>query len=317
MSQGVLGAAAPKREWHNGKISRYPCRECRNRGLFLHGLMYGTSVFEGIRAYWNAERRQMYVFRLEDHFRRMLNNATGIMQFDVPYTAEQLAAATVELLRAERYRQNVYIRPIIYLDDAKIGVYGSRVAVIIMVVPFDKYNLTGKDTLDVCVTRWQRAGNDMLPPRGKIGGLYAQSYLAKREAKDNGFDDSIFLNADGSVSEGSAANIFFVKGRVLYTPDTASNILEGITRRTIMRLAADELDIQTLEGTIAPSMIYEADEMFFCGTGAEIEPIASVNRAHVVGSGGVGIITGRIQETYFGIVYGKNPKYENWLTAVY
>jgi len=314
---GMPVRIVPKLEWHNGKIYSYPCPTDQKRGLFIHALMYGTSVFEGIRAYWNPEHQQMYLFRGIDHFERMLRNARDIMKFVVPYTAEQLTGATLDLLRRDGYQQNVYIRPIIFLEDPKIGVYGKRVSVIIMVVPFEKYNLKDKNSLSVCVSSWKRATNAMLPPKGKIGGLYAQSYLAKEEAQRIGFDDAIFLNLDGTICEGSAANLFMVKEGTLYTPDFASNILGGITRSTLMEIARNDLGLTVVETSLPASMLNETDEMFFCGTGAEIEPISKIDDLNVVGNGDVGPITQQLQTAYFDIVYGRNADYENWLVAVY
>ncbi len=307
----------PRYEWHDGKIYRYPCPNDKRMGLYFKGFMYGSSIFEGIRAYWNPELENLFVFRLADHFKRMLDNARGIMNFDVPYSVEDLVNATVQLLRKEKFKTNVYIRPIIFLNDMGIGVDGSSASVFIVVVPFDKYNLKNKDSLSVRLTTWRRADNSMLPPRGKIGGLYAQSHLAKKEARLSGYDDSIFLNADGTISEGSAANLMWVKDGKLYTPDTNSNILEGITRKTILELAQNKLGLDTLEGAWSSGWIYYADEMFFCGTGAEIEPISSINNTHVVGDGSVGLITREIQRVYFDIVYGKDQSHYEWLTPVY
>ncbi|KKR78520.1 MAG: hypothetical protein UU22_C0021G0002 [Parcubacteria group bacterium GW2011_GWA2_40_8] len=307
----------PRLEWHDGKIYKYPCPADRKMGLFFKGFMYGISIFEGIRAYWNPELENLFVFRIRDHFERMINNAIGIMKFDVPYTADELTEATLKLLRKEKYRTNVYIRPLIFLNDMGVGVDGNSVSVIIVAVPFEKYNLKNKDSLSVCLTTWRRADNSMLPPRGKIGGLYAQSHLAKKEARLAGYDDAIFLNANGTISEGSAANIMWVKNGKLYTPDTDSNILEGITRKTIFELATNELGLETLEGEWSSGWIYSADELFFCGTGAEIEPISSINKTHAVGNGSVGPITLKIQKVYFDIVYGRDRSHSEWLTPVY
>ncbi len=284
--------------------------------IMTHALNYGTGVFEGIRAYWNEREGQLFVVRLLDHYRRMLQSIK-LLRMELGLTAEQMSNLTVELLRREGYHEDVYIRPLAYKANEIIGVrlHNLRDAFAIFAVPFGKY-IEQQEGAKVCFSSWRRNDDNAIPPRGKVTGAYVNSALIKSEAMLNGYDEAIVLNADGHVSEGSAENLFIVRGGKLITPPVSANILEGITRQAIMDLARTELGIETVERQIDRSEVYIADEAFFCGTGVEVTPIGSVDRIPL-GSGGVGPITRQIRDLYFRVVRGEEPKYRDWLTPVY
>jgi branched-chain amino acid aminotransferase len=284
--------------------------------IMTHAFNYGTGVFEGIRAYWNADQEQLYAVRLRDHYRRLLQSTRVLrMQFDLD--AEQMSALTVELLRREGYREDTYIRPLAYKANEIIGVrlHNLRDEFAIFAVPFGKY-IEQQEGAKVCFSSWRRNDDNAIPPRGKITGGYVNSALIKSEAMLNGYDEAIVLNADGHISEGSAENFFIVRGGKLITPPVSANILEGITRQLIIDLAKDEFGVETVERQIDRSEVYIADEAFFCGTGVEITPIGSVDQIPL-GNGGAGPITRRISELYFRLVRGNEPRYMDLLTPIY
>jgi branched-chain amino acid aminotransferase len=284
--------------------------------IMTHALNYGTGVFEGIRAYWNADQEQLYAVRLRDHYRRLLQSTRVLrMQFDLD--ADQMSALTVELLRREDYREDTYIRPLAYKANEIIGVrlHNLRDEFAIFAVPFGKY-IEQQEGAKVCISSWRRNDDNAIPPRGKITGSYVNSALIKSEALLNGYDEAMVLNADGHLSEGSAENLFIVRGGKLITPPVTANILEGITRQLIINLAKDELGVETVERQIDRTEVYIADEAFFCGTGVEVTPIGSVDQIPL-GTGIVGPITRRIRELYFRIVRGDEPRYMDLLTPIY
>ncbi len=283
--------------------------------IMTHTFNYGTGAFAGIRGYWNAEQEQLYVFRILDHYRRFLNSGKFLLA-QVDYTPEQLAEVTVELLAKEGWQQDCYIRPLLYKADEVIGVrlHNLRDEVAIFSLPFGKY-IQDEEGAKVCTSSWRRVDDTAIPARGKLIGSYINSALIKSEAMLNGFDEAIVLNQDGHVAEGSAENLFMVRNGVLITTPVHSNILEGITRRTIMQLAREELDIPVVVRTIDRSELYVADEAFFCGTGVQIVAIASVDH-RPVGTGRMGPITQRIRDLYFRIVRGQEPKFMDWLTPI-
>lgn len=283
--------------------------------IMTHTFNYGTGAFAGIRGYWNEEKEQLFVFRILDHYRRFLNSAKFLLA-TVDYTPEQLADITVDLLSREGWRQDCYIRPLLYKADEAIGVrlHNLRDAVAIFSLAFGKY-IQDEEGAKVCTSTWRRVDDTVIPARGKLIGSYMNSALIKSEAMLNGFDEAIVLNQDGHVAEGSAENLFIVRDGTLITPPVQSNILEGITRRTIMYLAQEEFGVPVLEREIDRSEIYLADEAFFCGTGVQIAAIASVDHRKI-GTGRIGPITEQIRDLYFRIVRGQEAKYMHWLTPV-
>jgi branched-chain amino acid aminotransferase len=298
--------------WFDGRVCQY--HEARV-GLLTHGLNYGTGVFEGIRAYWNAEREQLYTLRMPEHFERMRSNAR-ILQMQLPLSTDELCAITVDLLRRNRYREDVYIRPIIFKSAEIIGVKLHDVpeSFAICTAPMGDY--VGTTGISCMVSSWRRIDDTMAPARAKCTGLYVNSALATSEALQNGFDEAIFLSMDGHVCEGSAENIFIVRQGTIHTPPPSDNILEGITRQGLMHIASEELGLDVVERSIDRSELYAADEVFMCGTGAQVAPVVEIDRRRI-GDGEPGPLTMRIQDLYAGIVNGTNDKYAEWLSPVY
>ncbi|MGQ9568465.1 MAG: branched-chain amino acid transaminase [Anaerolineae bacterium] len=284
--------------------------------IMAHVVNYGTGCFEGIRAYWNAEAAQLYVFRMRDHYQRLLRSCR-ILHIALPYDADELGEITAELLRKEGYREDVYIRPLAYKGSEGIGVRLHDLVdeFAVFAVPFGKY-ISKEGGIRACVSSWRRVHDNAIPARAKIIGAYVNSAFSKTEAHLNGFDEAIVLTDDGHVSEGSAENLFLVRDGQLITPPVTDNILEGITRATLMDLAREELGIPTVERRIHRTELYIADEAFFCGTGVELVPIAEIDH-RLVGTGEVGPITRRLQALYTRVVRGQEPKYLHWCTPVY
>jgi branched-chain amino acid aminotransferase len=284
--------------------------------VMTHALHYGTGWFGGLRGYWNEEQEQLYVFRIQDHYRRFLNSGR-ILFADLGYTAAQLADITLELLRREGWRQDCYIRPLAYKADEMIGVrlHGLHDAVTIFSLPFGRY-IQAEEGAKVCFSSWRRVDDNMIPARGKFTGSYVNSAFIKSEAMLNGYDEALVLTQEGHIAEGSAENFFLVRDGVLITPPVHSNVLEGITRRTVIHLAQAELGLQVVERDIDRSEVYIGDEAFFCGTGVQIASIASVEH-RPIGNGAMGPITAALRDLYFRVVRGQEAKYMEWVTPVY
>lgn len=279
-----------------------------------HAFNYGTGCFGGIRAYWNDDDKQLYAFRLRRHFQRFLDSAR-LMCIAVPYSVEELSEIALELLRREDYHQDCYLRPMAFKATADITprLYDLDDALAMYTRPQGNYI---KLEVRAAISSWRRVDDNSIPARGKITGSYINSAFAHSEAYWNGYDEAIVLTEDGHISEGSAENIFMIRHGKLITPSVMDNILEGITRATVMELASKELGIEVLERTIDRSEIYLADEAFFTGTGAQVAAIVEIDH-RPLGDGGTGPITRKIQELYFRTVRGRNPKYMQWLSPVY
>jgi len=285
-------------------------------GVMTHAFNYGTAVFEGIRGNWNGDDEQIYVFRLEDHYRR-LRKSCRILKLDLPYTDEELADITVRLVAMCGYNEDIYLRPIAYKSSEVVGVriHNLESDFLIYVTPFGPY-LDIEKGARCCTSSWRRVEDTGIPARAKINGIYVNSALAKTEAIENGLDEAIMLNEDGHVSEGSGENIFIVEDGRLITPSVSSNILVGITRETVITLAREELGVETIERPIDRSELYVADECFMTGTAAHVTPVTEVDR-RPVGDGARGPITADIQRLYFEVVRGKSAKYARWCTPCY
>ena len=292
-----------------------PLRDA-NINVMTHGFNYGTAVFEGVRAYWNPDEEQLFALELLAHYRRIKSSAR-LLLMEVRQSPEELADLTVELLRRDGLREDMYVRPIIYKSSETIGVrlHNLDAEITIFAVPFGQY-IDTEGGIRAQVSTWRRTDDNAIPARGKITGAYVNGALAKSEAQLNGFDEAIVLTADGHVSEGSAENLFMVKGGVLITPAVTDNILEGITRRRLLEIARDELGIATSERSIDRTELYTADEVFLCGTGAQISPVIEIDR-RPVGGGRPGPITKDLSRIYFDAVRGRLPAYRDWLTPVY
>ncbi|MFH1683735.1 MAG: branched-chain amino acid transaminase [Candidatus Margulisiibacteriota bacterium] len=285
-------------------------------GIMTHAFNYGTGVFEGIRGYWNNDQQQMYVLKLKDHYERMLRSCKA-MHINVDETLDDLIKITVELVLKNAYQQDVYIRPIAYKSEEKIGLglRGIEDDLAIYLAPFGEY-LDISAGIKVCISKYRRIGEASMPAGAKLTGTYFNSSLAKADAQERGFVEVITLSHKGNVAEGSGENLFMVKKGQLITPPLSDDILPGITRLAVMNLAKNELGIKTFERSFKPSALYKADELFFCGTGAQISPIVQVEKKKI-GNGKVGPVTAKLQEIYFKAVRGETIKYRKWLTPVY
>lgn len=281
-----------------------------------HGFAYGTGCFEGIRGYWNESDQQVYLFRLREHFERLLCSCK-ILQISLPYTVDQLIDICVELVQRNGQRQDVYLRPVAYKGAQTIGVrlHGLQDDFIITSEPQGDYVAT--TGMRCGVSTWRRIDDNAIPARAKICGAYVNSAFAKSEAIQNGFDEAIMLTHEGHVSEGSAENIFLVMNGELVTPAPTENILLGITRDSVMELASRELGHITRERQIDRTELYVADEIFLCGTGAQVAPVISVDH-RPVGNGQVGPIASAIKQLYSDATHGRLPGYHTkWCTPVY
>lgn len=282
--------------------------------LLTHALHYGTAVFEGIRGYWSDADQELYIFRAREHYERWRANAR-ILKMELPLTAKELCGLTCELIARNHFRTDLYIRPLVYKSRQGIGVhYGPESEFAIAALPFGTY-LDSSQGLRVCVTSWRRLDDNAIPARGKICGAYVNSALAGDEARAAGFDEAIFLTQDGHVAEGSASNIFLVRNGQLITPPVYDNVLEGITRATLMEIARD-FWVETVERPVDRSELYLADEIFFCGTAFEVAPVIEVDHRRV-GQGAIGPLTRRLLDTYRDIAHGRTPRGSHWRLPVY
>jgi len=306
-------ASLPKYAFFEGKI--VPFSEAKV-SIATHALHYGTGAFGGLRGYWNADKEELYVFRPIDHFTRLLGSAR-MLRMDLPYTAAQLVDILVELLRTEDMREDCYIRPLIYKATPTIGVrlhdLEDRFAV--FALPYGQY-LEQEEGMHVTISSWRRIDDNAIPARGKITGAYINSALIVSDAKAAGFDDALVLNEDGHIAEAAAANFFIVRGGVAITPPITANILEGITRRTVIQLLQEELGVEVVERNIDRTELYICDEAFSCGTGYQVAAVTRVDYRNI-GNGLMGPVTSRLRDLYFDIVRGRKPKYASWLVPVH
>ena len=294
--------------WRNGQLIPW---EQANIHVMSHVIHYGSSVFEGIRAY--GQPQGSAIFRLPEHIQRLLDSAK-IYRMEIPYDLEELCAATVQLVEANGVAP-CYIRPIALRGYGEIGVSpkGSPVEVYIANFPWGKY-IPGHGGADVCISSWNRIAPNTMPSLAKAGANYMNSQLINMEAETNGYAEGIGLDVNGLVSEGSGENIFIVRNGVLFTPPLASSVLSGITRDSVLTIAR-HLGLTIKERSIPRELLYIADEVFFSGTAAEVQPIRSIDRI-VVGDGKPGEITKKIGEEFIAIANGLKPDRFGWLTPV-
>ena len=302
-----------KYAYFEGKI--IPSEEA-NINIMTHAFNYGTGIFEGIRGYWSAKDEQLYIFKLKEHYERMFRNF-NLFKIEIPISIEDACEVTIELARKNEYRQDMYIRPIGYKSSYEIGprLDGLDNEFAIFNIPLGDYVNTS-DGLDVMVSSWRRMPDNSIPARSKATGIYINSALAATEAKESGFDEAIMLTQDGCVSEGSAMNLFMIRDGVLITTPVTADILEGITRQTIIQVAREQMSLETIIRPIQRTELYIADELFFCGTGAQVAPVTSVDR-RPVGGGNPGELAMKLQALYFSIVQNGLQEYSNWLTPAY
>lgn len=280
-----------------------------------HAIHYGTAVFEGIRGNWNNKQKQLYIFRLKDHYER-LRRGCQVLNIDLPYSADKLCQTTIEVVAKGGFQEDIYIRPLAYKSSQNLGlrVHNLEDDFLVFAFPWGPY--LDMDSARCGVSSWVRPAGNMIPPRAKITGIYVNNSLAKTEAVLNGFDEAIMLTPDGYVSEGSGENIFLVINGKLVTPSSGNNILIGITRDTVMELAQNELGLETIERRIDRSELYTADECFLTGTAAHLTPVSEIDHRKI-SDGKVGKITKNIQTLYMESIRGSNQKYLKWCTPVY
>jgi len=284
-------------------------------GIMTHCIHYGTALFEGIRGNWNSEQKQIYLFRLKEHYER-LRNGCRVLKIDLPYTIDELCQITIELVERCGFQEDIYVRPLAYTSSQALGVrlHNLDSDFLVFIIPWGPY--LDVDKAKCGTSSWRRPSDNVIPPQAKICGMYASNALAKTEAIEHGFDEAILLAPDGHVSEGSGENIFLVIDGKLVTPASYNNILTGITRNTVIELAQKELGIETIERPVDRSELYMAEECFLTGTAANITPVAEVDHRKI-GNGEIGEITSKLQKIYSEVIRGNNQKYLDWCTPAY
>lgn len=280
-----------------------------------HAFNYGTNVFEGIRAYWSADAEQLFVFRPVEHYSRLRLSAR-FYGMELRYSPEELSCITARLLSRDQVRQDVYIRPLLYKSTGEIGLWREdlRDGFVVFYVPMGKYISDGG--IRCSVSSWRRPDGNAAPARAKIGGSYAAMAMARYEAMSRGFDEALMLTADGKVGEGTGENIFLVQDGGLVTPCSGDDLLAGITRSTIIDLARNELGRPVVERSVNRSELYASDEVFLCGTAAEVTPVAQIDH-HAIGDGQVGPVTAAVRSLYADVVHGRATEYWGWCLPVY
>ena len=276
---------------------------------------FGLNVFEGIPCYWNDEKKQLFAFRLNDHYDRLLRSCK-LIQIDVPYTKEEMKKALVDVVKANEYDENLSVRQTIFVDG--FGSWGSQDPTDMFVAPIPKGRMSkeyNKKGLNCCITSWRRISDNTLSPRIKCGANYINSRVGQREALRNGYDTCIFLNEFGKVAEGPGSCFFMVKNGCLITPQLTDAVLESITRDTIIQLAT-RLGIKVVERTIDRTELYTADEAFLCGSAMEVTPVLFVDK-YVVGNGETGEITMKLHKAYLDAAQGKVEDLLSWVTPIY
>jgi branched-chain amino acid aminotransferase len=306
-------ASLPRFAFFRGRVVRYTDARV---GLLTHALNYGTAVFGGLRGYWNEDEKELFVFRPLDHFHRLRDSAR-LLRMSLVQTEADLWEGLKSLLRAEAARDDVYVKALAFYGDETIGVrlHDLTPEVSLVAFPFGRY-VENEENAHVCISSWQRVSDNVLPARGKIAGAYVNSALAKSDAQLAGFDEALVLNDGGHVCEGSAENLFVVRGGVVVTPPVTEDILEGITRRTVLQLLREHLDVEVAERPIDRTEVYLAEEVFLTGTGAQITAVTRVDH-RPVGSGRVGEVTGRLRELYFDVVRGRVAAHREWCQPVW
>jgi branched-chain amino acid aminotransferase len=282
--------------------------------IMTHAFMYGTAVFEGIRAYWNADEGVLYGLKLREHMERIRRNAGMLLMTDLP-PVDELVRIVVETIRRNKFEQDAYVRPCFYKSGQSVGVRLHHLPheLTVFAVPFGNYIDIDKG-VRLMTSTWRRNADDALPARGKIVGGYVNMAFQKSEAELNGFDEALVLTNDGHASEASAANMFVVRDGILLTPPVSDDILEGVTRRAVLELA-EVLGIPVETRSIDRSEIYVADEMFLCGTGVQLAPVIELDHRPIAG-GAIGPITKQLHEAYFAAVRGNDARFAHWLTEI-
>jgi branched-chain amino acid aminotransferase len=282
--------------------------------IMTHAFMYGTAVFEGVRAYWNEEQGTLYGLKIREHVERIRLNARMLLMDPVP-SVDELTRLILETVRRNDFREDAYIRPSFYKSSRQIGVrlHHLEHELYIIALPFGNYIDTDSG-VRLMSSSWRRNADETIPARGKIVGGYVNMAFQKSEAELNGFDEALVMTADGHASEGSAANLFVVRDGTLLTPPVTDDILEGVTRQAVLEIAANE-GIPAEIRSIDRSELYVADEAFLCGTGVQVSPVVEIDH-RPIGSGEVGPIARLIRDRYFDAVRGRLAEYRHWLTPI-
>ena len=285
-----------------------------NVNVMTHSFMYGTAVFEGIRAYWNANQGKLYGLKLREHMERIRRNAGMLFMSDLA-PVDELVRIVVETIARNGFREDAYIRPCFYKSGRSVGVrlHNLPHELVVLAVPFGNYVDT-EAGLRMMTSTWRRNADEALPARGKIVGGYVNMAFQKSEAELNGFDEALVLTPDGHASEASAANMFVVRDGILLTPPVTDDILEGVTRSAILELAR-ELGIKHEIRSIDRSEIYVADEMFLCGTGVQLAPVTELDHRKIAG-GAIGPVTKQVHQAYYAAVRGDDKRFMHWLTEI-
>ena len=285
-------------------------------GIMTHALHYGTAVFEGIRGNWNPIKEKMFVFRLKEHYERLIKGCK-ILNMDINYSVQDLCNITIDLIKASGYKEDIYIRPLAYKSEEKVAnlkLHELESSFALMIVPFGNY-IDNEKPIRCQTSSWRRPHDSMMPTGVKLSGLYTTSILAKTEAIMAGFDEAILLNFDGSVSEGSGENLFMLRDGDLVTPSETENCLLGITRDCVFEIASNEFGMEIKSRKIHRSEIYLADEVFLTGTAAHITSVGQLDNRNI-SSGNIGEFTKKMQDKYFKIVKGDEQKYIKWCTEI-
>jgi branched-chain amino acid aminotransferase len=310
---GVQEAELPRLVYYRGRVVPYADARI---GLLTHALNYGTAVFGGLRGHWNEEEQELFVFRPLDHFRRFLDSAR-LLRMELALTPDDLWAGLRALLREQGTRTDCYIRALAFYGDETLGVrlHGLTPDVSIVALPLGPF-VANDENAHACISSWQRISDNVLPARGKIAGGYVSSALAKSDAQLAGFDEALVLNDDGHVCEGSVENLFVVRGGVVVTPPVTQDILEGITRRSVMQLLRQDFGVEVVERPIDRTEVYLADEVFLTGTGVQVVAVTRVdNRA--IGTGRMGAVAERLRPAMADVVRGRDPKRREWCAPVF
>lgn len=298
--------------WYNGKIINVNDAKIN---ILAPTAQFGLNVFEGIPCYWNDEAKQLYAFRLNDHYKRLLRSAK-LIQINCPYTEEDFHKALIDVVKANEYDENLSVRQTLFVDG--FGSWGSEEPVGMFVAPIPRGRMSKEYTkkgLNVCVTSWRRISDSSLSPRIKCGANYINSRVGQREALRNGYDTCIFLNEFGKVAEGPGSCLFIVKDGGLITPSLTDSVLESITRDTIIKLAK-RIGVSVVERVVDRTELYTCDEAFLCGSAMEITPILSVDKI-AVGNGEIGILTEKLHKDYLDAAMGKIEELKGWVTKIY
>ncbi|PKN82569.1 MAG: branched chain amino acid aminotransferase [Chloroflexi bacterium HGW-Chloroflexi-9] len=295
---------------------RFVPLEQANINIMTHAFNYGTAVFEGVRGNWNDDEGELFLFKVREHIQRIRQSAK-IMRMSLRYSDDEILETIHDLVKQNGYREDVYIRPMVYKSSEMVGVrmHNLEDDFLVYVTPFGAY-LDPEAGARCMTSSWRRVDDTSIPARAKVNGLYVNNAMAKTEAQLNGFDEAIMLNHDGHVSEGSGENIVMIRRGVLVTPPASDNILEGITLETALEIAQREFGLRVERRSIDRSELYIADEIFMTGTAAHVTPVVELDRVPV-GDGRPGVVSKQIQEFYFKAITGRLPQYREWLMPVY